>query len=336
MKKIGLFILMMQSLIMVAQTPDAVKYQAVIRDNNGDIVASQNISLKISFLKGSTSGVVVYSESHATSTNEFGLVNVAAGSGTVISGDFTSIDWGENIYFMKTEADPAGGSNYELLGISQVLAVPYSFYAEEAGNVVYSDTSATNELQIISRDSLILSLSNGGGEVSIADNDNDPGNEFQVLSLSNDTLYLTNGGYVDISQLSVPPNGCINSQDPNPPMGYFFSGDFYQTPEFNWEELDAMPTIRINCGCINLNNDIYVVGGKLANNPSIILDLVEVYNSETESWSTIASLQHARWNPKTAIANDKLYVFGGMDGTTLLNIVEEYDPIILPKIQTTG
>ena len=218
----------------LSQIPQAVKYQAVIRDNNGDIVTSQNISLKISFLKGSTSGVVVYSESHATSTNEFGLVNVAAGSGTVISGDFTAIDWGEDIYFMKTEADPAGGNNYELLGISQVLAVPYSLYAEEAENVVYSDTSATNELQTlflngdtlfisetnyvlipknndndslneiqqITRDSLVVSLSKNGGSVSVADNDNNPVNELQMLSLINDTLSLSQGNSVNLNSIT--------------------------------------------------------------------------------------------------------------------------------------
>jgi len=155
-------LLLILSVILFGQTQQAVKYQAVIRDNNGDIIPSQNISLKISFLKGSISGPVEYSETHAASTNEFGLVNIAAGSGTVLSGDFGSINWGDDVYFMKTEVDPTGGTNYQELGTSQVMAVPYSFFAEEAGNVVYSDTSATNELQYltVNQDSLIISQGN--------------------------------------------------------------------------------------------------------------------------------------------------------------------------------
>jgi hypothetical protein len=60
-----------------AQIPQAIKYQAVARDTNGAVIASQNISLKISILGDSVTGVVEYSETHSVMTNSFGLVNVA-------------------------------------------------------------------------------------------------------------------------------------------------------------------------------------------------------------------------------------------------------------------
>ncbi len=108
-------------------------YQGVARDNGGNVLANQNVGLQLSVLSGSISGTVEYSESHTVTTNDFGLFNVAIGSGTPVSGSFSGIDWGASSHYLKVEMDPAGGTAYQNLGTSQLLSVPYALYAESSG-----------------------------------------------------------------------------------------------------------------------------------------------------------------------------------------------------------
>jgi uncharacterized protein (TIGR02145 family) len=62
-------------------------------------------------------------------TNTNGLVSIAIGTGSKVDGDFTAIDWSKAPYFVKTETDVTGGSNYSLTGVSQLMSVPYALYA---------------------------------------------------------------------------------------------------------------------------------------------------------------------------------------------------------------
>jgi len=45
-----------------AQSPQSFKYQAVIRDSGGEIIANQTVGLQVSILQGSESGTPVYVE----------------------------------------------------------------------------------------------------------------------------------------------------------------------------------------------------------------------------------------------------------------------------------
>jgi hypothetical protein len=118
-----------------AQTPQSFRYQAVARDNSGNVLANQPVSFRISILSGSVSGTVAYSETHTgLSTNAFGLVELEIGKGTPVTGTFSSINWGSNTYFVKVEMDPEGGGTYQTLSTSQLLSVPYALYSEKAGN----------------------------------------------------------------------------------------------------------------------------------------------------------------------------------------------------------
>jgi hypothetical protein len=153
----------------LAQVPDAFNYQAVVRNNSGEVVANQNISFRISILQGSESGTVLYVETHAISTNAFGLANLKIGDGTLVSGVLSPGGWGATSHFLKVEIDPAGGSAYTHLGTSELLSVPYAFHAQtvQTDMVDDADASPTNELQTISLLGSDLSLSDGGGTVTL-------------------------------------------------------------------------------------------------------------------------------------------------------------------------
>lgn len=126
-----------------SQSPEAFSYQAVIRDGSGTILANQNISLRITILKGSPTGTVAYSESFAGTSNDFGLINLEIGNGNVLSGDFSTIDWGDSTYFIEIALDTSGGTSYTVMGTSQLLSVPYALYAKNSGDSKWLDGNTT-------------------------------------------------------------------------------------------------------------------------------------------------------------------------------------------------
>jgi hypothetical protein len=120
-----------------SQSPASFKYQALIRDRNRHAVDEQNVTIRISILKTSIDGQAVYTETHQTMTNPFGMVNLEIGKGTIVSGVFAGIGWGEAEHFIKVEMDLDQDGQYEDAGASQLLSVPYALYAEKSGDQVW-------------------------------------------------------------------------------------------------------------------------------------------------------------------------------------------------------
>jgi len=156
-----------------AQSPPSFSFQAVVRDGSGDLVTSSAVGMRISLLQGSASGTVVYSETHAPTTNANGLASVQVGGGSVVSGTFASIDWAAGPYFIKSETDPSGGTAYSIVGTQQLLSVPYAMYAATSGSSGAGDDlgdhTATENVKLNSN-----WLSNDGGAegIRIADDGN--------------------------------------------------------------------------------------------------------------------------------------------------------------------
>lgn len=121
------------SLSLNAQSPESFNYQAVARDNNGNPIINRTISIRISILDDYHNGIIVYSETHFPTTNQFGLFTLEIGNGIVQIGYFSNIDWGTGEKFIKVEMDVNNSSNYSLIGVSQLLSVPYAIYASQIG-----------------------------------------------------------------------------------------------------------------------------------------------------------------------------------------------------------
>lgn len=132
--KLTFIITLFSILITYGQSPQKISYQAVIRTLDNQIISNTQISMRISILKDSVNGAVVYSESHSPITNSSGILSLQIGTGNILLGEMATINWSSGIYFIKTETDLNGGENYELNGISQILSVPYSLYSEKSGD----------------------------------------------------------------------------------------------------------------------------------------------------------------------------------------------------------
>lgn len=123
---------------LIAQSPEAVQFQAIVRNGDGDIVANQRVSFEISIVQGSTSGPLIYTETHVDTTDDYGLANLMIGQGTPVTSTFASINWGADEYFVRTSVDISGGTSYTVMGTTQILSVPYALHANEAS---YSDVA---------------------------------------------------------------------------------------------------------------------------------------------------------------------------------------------------
>jgi len=132
------------SLNIFAQSPEKISYQAVIRNSENSLVKNNQVGMQISILQNAANGNAVYVETQIPTTNSNGLVSIEIGTGNSIY-DFSIIDWSEGTYFIKTETDIEGGTNYTITGVSQLLSVPFALYAKEAGNVPSVDGLATQQ-----------------------------------------------------------------------------------------------------------------------------------------------------------------------------------------------
>ncbi len=128
-------ILTIMTVIVCAQPPAKFSYQAVIRDAGYQLVTNQEVGLRVSILQNSIDGTLVYQEIYNPNpeTNNNGMLTIEIGAGVILTGTFSEIDWSDGPYYLKTEADPSGGTSYSITGVSQLLSVPYALYAEESG-----------------------------------------------------------------------------------------------------------------------------------------------------------------------------------------------------------
>lgn len=115
-----------------AQTPQKLSYQAIIRNSDNSLVLNSKIGLQITLLKGSATGTPVYVETQQSTTNAFGMINIEFGGNQ----NFSSIFWTNSDFFIKTEVDPKGGTNYSISGVSQLLSLPYVFSSKTSDGVV--------------------------------------------------------------------------------------------------------------------------------------------------------------------------------------------------------
>jgi hypothetical protein len=140
MKKLyTLLVSFLITLTLFAQAPEKMNYQAVVRDANNALIMNQAVGMKIQILQGSVSGTTVYKETQTPTSNDNGLVTLEIGTGTIVSGMFGTIDWSTGPYFIKTETDPTGATNYTISGTSQLMSVPYALYAKTSGNGAGAD-----------------------------------------------------------------------------------------------------------------------------------------------------------------------------------------------------
>lgn len=205
------------SLKLMAQAPEKMSYQAVVRNSSNGLVISAPVGMRISILQGSAAGASVYTETQTVNSNANGLVSLEIGSGTVVSGNFSTIDWSADTYFIQTETDPTGGTTYTVTGTSQLMSVPYALHAKSAETVINNDDAdadPTNELQNWTNLPGIPTDIADGDDVD--DADADPANEIELPVGGNNAQVLSTdgtGNYSWVDQtVNTLPDGTVAGQ----------------------------------------------------------------------------------------------------------------------------
>ena len=208
-----------------AQSPEKMNYQAVIRDASDNLITDTEVGMQISILQGSASGTEVYVERQFPGTNANGLVSIEIGTGTIIRGELSAVDWTNGPYFIKTETDPAGGTSYTITGTSQLLSVPYALHAKTAdsitGTITESDplfdasiangitgtdtTNWNNKLDSYTESDPSLPTATQTGEMQYWD-----GSEWITVAAGNEGQVLTFTGGVPTWKTEVGDNFVIN------------------------------------------------------------------------------------------------------------------------------
>ena len=146
MKRFITFItVLVLALLTMAQAPQKMNFQALVRDASNELVKNKQVTVMVSVTNASN--VAVYSETQTVTTNGNGVATMVIGEGTPTKGTFSAIDWANGSYFLQTSIDLGDGAS-ALSSISPLLSVPYALYAENAGNadVDLSDYALKNEI----------------------------------------------------------------------------------------------------------------------------------------------------------------------------------------------
>lgn len=133
-----------------SQSPTAIPYQAIVRNNSGSILADTPINVVFKIHSNTFNGPISYEESHSTTSNSLGLIALSVGSGTPSVGIFNDIKWGEGNQFLHVMVNSGNGPID--LGTQQLLSVPYSFYS----NDVPTRISATGDSLFVGNQVVIV------------------------------------------------------------------------------------------------------------------------------------------------------------------------------------
>ena len=146
-----------------AQVPEKFNYQAVVKDNQGELITSQSISVQLSIIESTSGGSVLYRETHSVTTTNEGMISLLVGGGTVNQGNFSTINWGVNSKFIKVEIN--AGSGLVDMGTFQLLTVPYALHANTSNTADVADALGSNSIYSPDSDTLFVVKDHDGNVV---------------------------------------------------------------------------------------------------------------------------------------------------------------------------
>ena len=196
-----------------AQSPQKMSFQSVFRQSDGKLASDRQIGLKISILQGSSTGKVVFAETHTAKTNSNGLASMEIGTGKAVVASFAAIPWSAGPFYMQTEADLDGGTNFSLSGVHQLLSVPYALYAENGDKVLSLSGSGATTISGTYPNFTISSVDNNtvysaGNGISIVGNEIRNAAPDKVVTLKGAGTTTVSGTYPDFTINST--GGTVN------------------------------------------------------------------------------------------------------------------------------
>ena len=218
MKRISLTVLFMFMILsLMAQFPEQFNYQAIIRNQQGEVINNSEVRVKFSIIIGTAYGLVRYQEEFTPTTNEHGLVSLKIGTGNVLMGNFSELSWSRIPHFLLTEIDFSGEFNFVEISRTQFVSVPYAMHSKTAGNVFsgdYNDLSNKPNLDSIYQireEGLSPGQFFAGGIVFFVDASGAHGLVVSLDDIDNSAKWGLEGTELDIYNSSW--NGALNTSE---------------------------------------------------------------------------------------------------------------------------
>jgi uncharacterized protein (TIGR02145 family) len=136
MKHLAIFVFLLTIFHSLAQSPESIAYQGILRNSSGDIISNLPATLRFTITEGSFDGNTVWQETQTTTTNANGLINLFIGSSQTL----TNIDWNSGAKFLRVELQDNG--DFVIIGNQQIVSVPYALFANDAMHSSTSDLAA--------------------------------------------------------------------------------------------------------------------------------------------------------------------------------------------------
>jgi hypothetical protein len=128
-KRIALFLAILITWVSFAQ--NGINYKAIIKDNNGNVLANDLVVVQFTILQGVAQSNV-YQESHTPTTDANGLIIVNIGEGIPLNGNFTDIDWAADTTFLNTQINT--GTGLVDMGTTEFKTVPYALFSAKSAD----------------------------------------------------------------------------------------------------------------------------------------------------------------------------------------------------------
>ncbi|WP_179019799.1 tail fiber domain-containing protein [Winogradskyella forsetii] len=139
-----------------------INYKALLKDDNGSVLADTYMVVQFTIHQGSSSGTIVYQGDHGYTTDSNGLVVLNIGTdGTPSIGVFNEINWGSAQHYLQTSITYNGGTID--FNATQFMAVPYAKHALVADNVFSGDYNDLDNQPTITASSGLETVDEGNG-----------------------------------------------------------------------------------------------------------------------------------------------------------------------------
>ena len=146
MRPIFTSLILLINVLINAQAPVLIPYQAIARNAAGEPLSSSTLNARFTIHDGTATGTSVWQELQTVSTSALGLFTVQLGSSVSLS----TVNWANGAKFMQVEIDL--GNGFVDIGTQQLLSVPYALHAGS----VHLDVSATGDTLFVGDGSFVI------------------------------------------------------------------------------------------------------------------------------------------------------------------------------------
>ncbi|WP_299883411.1 hypothetical protein [uncultured Lacinutrix sp.] len=342
-------VFIMFSSTIFSQVPEMFNYQAIIKNSSNVLIQNETISIRISILQGSETGTVVYSETHSITTDDNGLfsLNIGAGSTTDV---FSAIDWGSNSFYIKSEIDTMGGTNYTIFGANKLLSVPYALYAKST-SALDANINGVTDIQIpinnvISSSSFVMLDSDINTLYGYSGNTGTWSTQIVTEFFSSSTIQASKGNFIMLdsdANTLYAFNGNTGSWS-SQITSEFFSASTIQTSNGNFimfdSDLNSLYSYNGNTGVwsTQTTSEFFSTSTiQTSNNNYLAFDsdtnTLYAYSNSTGNWSSqitseffsTSTIQSSNGNFIMFDSDvNTLYAFSGQSGTWSSQITSEF------------